>query len=197
MAQQKRIDTDRWLDEHGDTLFGYAIVRLGDRDLAEDIVQETFLAALRGQDTYLGQSSERTWLIGILKHKLMDHYRKRYRERSLTDAAQELQDDPVMEQMFDDRGHWKPGPSRWGNPRAALHEKEFWRVLRECIQRLPERLADTFRLRVLDELSSEDVRNIMNISTTNLGVMLYRARLHLRHCLERNWFHGPTMKGNT
>ena len=194
MGPETQIDAERWVNEHGDVLFRYAISRVPDREVAEDIVQEAFLAALRARASFAGQSSERTWLIGILKRKVFDHYRKHYRERSVIDTEADHQEDPFTEDLFDRREHWKQSPSMWFHPRAALQEKEFWNVLRQCIDGLPKRMTDAFTLRVLEELTTEEVCNIMDVTPTNLGATLHRARMRLRLCLDKNWFHRSSTK---
>ncbi len=179
-------DPNLWLDKYGDALYRYAMLRLRDSMLAEDLVQDTLLAAMQAR--YAGQSSERTWLIGILKHKIVDHLRKARRERPLGDEL-----DAAAEQnagLFDQHGHWRIDISQWSDPDKALEQKEFWRVFSECIRRLPPRLGDALMLRELDGLSTEEICQELDIATTNnLWVMLSRARLRMRQCLDANWFH--------
>lgn len=179
-------DPERWLGEHGDYLFRYALLRLQDSELAEDIVQETFLAALRSRDNFAGQASERTWLVGILKHKILDHFRQSYRECPVIDL--EFSAD-LGNEFFSEDGHMKAIASDWvASPFTALEQREFREILERCLSELPPRLSAAFSLREMDELRSEEVCKILNISISNLHVMLYRARTHLRHCLEMNWF---------
>ena len=185
---------ERWLDEHGDALFGFAFMRLRDREAAEDLVQETLLAAWRSRENFAATSSERTWLIGILKHKLADHWRRSAREPSDTvdaDAAENL-----IEKTFDMEkgGHWRVPPAAWANPDAALEQQQFWQIFIDCIGALPPAQAQAFSLCELDGLKGEEVCKAMQIASTNLWVMLHRARLRLRQCLENNWF-GPEPNG--
>jgi RNA polymerase sigma-70 factor (ECF subfamily) len=180
------LNPDQWLDEHGDVLYRYALARVRDRSLAEDLVQETLVAALKAKDSFAGRAAERTWLVGILKHKIIDALRKRGRETPLEElpsAADEPGD------WFDERGEWRVAPSAWGRPEQSLEQDQFWRVLQDCIDRLPERLAAVFTLREIDGLESEEICNVLEVSTTNnLWVMLSRARMRLRQCLEIQWF---------
>lgn len=174
----------RWLQNHGDALYGYALPRVRSEDAAEDLVQETLLAALAGHESFSGASAERTWLIGILKHKLVDHLRRSIRQRPLT----EVQADESPE-MFDTRGNWRVRVSAWhGDPHAVLENAEFRDVLARCLARLPSRLAQLFWLREADGIGSEQLCQELEISPTNLWTMLHRARLRLRRCLSANWF---------
>ena len=176
-----------WLDEHGDALYRYAYFRLRDAAQAEDLVQETLLAAWQARHGFSGRSSERTWLIGILKNKLVDYLRKYSRERpfgALTDT------DADVDALFEDDAdqHWKASPLDWGNPANALHQKQFWKVFVQCIDTLPPRQAQVFSLCELDELDNDEACKVLDVAPTNLWVMLHRARLRLRQCLEVNWF---------
>jgi RNA polymerase sigma-70 factor (ECF subfamily) len=177
-----------WVDEHGDTLYRYALMRLRDQDSAEEVVQETLLAGLKARERFTGRSSERTWLVGILKHKIVDHIRRRTRERpsSGADAAETL--DHLEQNLFDQTGHWKNGPSDWlTHPDLVRERAEFQGVFAACLDGLPERMADAFSLRELDELDSATICKALGITETNLWVMLHRARLKLRGCLETHW----------
>jgi RNA polymerase sigma-70 factor (ECF subfamily) len=179
-------DPETWVDQYENYLFGYAVLRLRDRKLAEDMVQETFLAALGARDHFAGQSSERTWLVGILKHKILNQIRKSSREQTIDDVEFSIIE---MEEFFDKMGRPKATLTEWGtDPNMVLEQKEFQEVLEQCISELPSRLATAFSLREMDELSREEICNILNISETNLRVMLHRARMQLRLCLEINWF---------
>jgi RNA polymerase sigma-70 factor (ECF subfamily) len=184
--REKSPDPETWLDEHGDYLFGYAFARLQDRALAEDMVQETLLAAIRGKDRFEGRSSERTWLVGILKHKIIDHIRSNTREIPVTEL---LGPDASIEALFDERGEWRDGPVPWrDDPQSALDQKEFWTTLVRCLAELPGRLGRVFALREIEGLGTNEIRNLLDLTSTNLGVLLHRARMRLRRCLEINWF---------
>lgn len=176
-----------WLRQHGDALFRYAFFRTRDRTQAEDLVQETLLAALKARHGFVGRSSERTWLVGILKNKLADHLRKSGRQQLFGDLAET---DEELDALFETSAgqHWKTPPADWDNPARALEQKQFWKVFAECVSTLPTRQAQAFSLCELDGLDGEEVCNILGITTTNLWVMLHRARLRLRQCLEAHWF---------
>jgi RNA polymerase sigma-70 factor (ECF subfamily) len=183
-------DPARWLEQYGDTLYRYALIRVRDPDLAQDLVQETLLAALKGRDSFARQSSEKTWLVGILKHKLIDQLRKSRREVSLGELNE---GDAELDKLcFNERGEWRAELGNWSNPEKSLEQARFWQVLHDCIARLPERLATLFILREIDGLSTEECCKALDISTTNnTCVMLSRARMRMRECLEVRWFgHG-------
>jgi RNA polymerase sigma-70 factor (ECF subfamily) len=177
---------ERWLDEHGDALYAYALPRVRSPEAAEDLVQETLLAAISNHHRFDGRSSERTWLTSILKHKLVDHLRKAVRQRPLT----ELQS-PATSDLFDARGRWKVQMSAWkGDPHVVLEDAEFRNVLARCLASLPSRVAQLFWLREAEGIGSEQLCQELEISPTNLWTMMHRARLRLRRCLSVNWFEG-------
>lgn len=182
-------DPERWLEEHGDFLYRFALLHLRDPSTAEDAVQETLLAAFTAKEKFSGQSAERTWLIGILKHKVVDIFRRQRRE-----PAMEIEDhnrpqagDSAEEALFDDRGEWVTPLQDWGNPEHAFEQKRFWEALELCLDRLPIQQARMFLLREVSGLSTEEICKELGVSSTNSWVMLYRARMSLRACLEMNW----------
>lgn len=188
-------DPERWVDDHGDYLFKYALLRLRDESKAEDAVQETFLAALKGGKSFAGRSAEKTWLVGILKNKISDYFRKASRETPFTDLEffqDEERDGFAQEGIL--KGSWNPDstPADWSpNPGANLDNEAFWKAFRDCAARLPKNINLAFCLREIDDTDSREVCRILNISEANLWVMLHRARMALRKCLETNWFNEP------
>ena len=181
---------ESWVDRYGDFLYRFTLSRLKDSSIAEDLVQETFLAALKARKNFQGRSSARTWLIAILKHKIVDHIRKQVREKtsdkveSISNAAA---NDPA-DTSFNDEGDWRIRPSKWATDPMKLYEqKEFMDVLYHCLGELPKRQAEAFMMREIDGFSTEEICKVLNISATNSWVMLYRARMWLRQCLENNW----------
>ncbi len=176
-----------WLNEHGDYLYRFALARLRDPHQAEDVVQETLLAAIQSQ-SYAGQSAPRTWLIGILKHKIVDLIRRQVREQPMEGLGESLPDDPGMDEFFEeDGGHWSDKPLAWDMPDDALEQKQFLAALQACMDRLPAKLASLFMLREVHEEDNEKICKELEITATNAWVMLYRARMGLRKCLEMNW----------
>ena len=185
-------DPGKWLDDHGDYLFKYAVFRLRDDTAAEDAVQETFLAALKAYEKFEGRGSERTWLVGILKHKIVDHFRRAVREAPLGQETDEASDHREFFERADEwKGHWNNdyAPTDWhATPAELLERSDFWKVFTDCLSPLPQRTANAFAMREVDGHTSEEICEILSISVNNLWVMLHRARLQLRNCLEVNWF---------
>lgn len=179
---------ERWLDEHGSALYRYALARVRDEHKAEELVQETLVAALQARERFAGAASLRTWLIGILKHKMLDQFRREAREVSLQDTTSSGdEEDRLIEDSFTPDGRWSARLTDWGNPEQALEDRQFWTVLQYCIDRLPKRLARLFLLREVMDEGTEEICKELAITPTNLWTMLYRARLGLRQCLDRNW----------
>lgn len=185
-------DPATWVDQHGDCLFRYAMARLQDASVAEDMVQEALLAALQSYHTFAGRGSERTWLVGILKHKITDHYRRVGRETPVSQFEEEtFEHHEFFRQEGEWVGHWEQdrAPVEWcASPEELVEQSEFFEVLSRCLSPLPERIRIAFTLREVDGLSSEEICDVLEVSVNNLWVMLHRARLHLRRCLELNWF---------
>lgn len=192
MQETLAIDPGTWVDEHGDHLFRYAIVRLRDESLAEDVVQETLLSAIQSLGSYAGKSTERTWLVGILKHKIIDHFRRRSREVPLDPSDTDLSEfDPLFERDDEFVDHWHDSlsPRIWRrSPDEALQENEFFNVLHACLGKLPERVANVFSLREMNGLDTDEICEILSVSQSNFWVMMHRARMALRRCIELNWF---------
>jgi len=179
---------DGWLDEHGAALYKYALMHTRDAHRAEEAVQETLLAALQARDRYEGGASARTWLIGILKHKIMDMFRRHAREVQLDDPEMlESADEGQAGEIFSLSGSWRDKPSDWGNPEELLARDEFMAILQRCLDALPQKWSRLFMLREVMEEDTEDICQELAITPTNLWTMLYRARLGLRRCLDRNW----------
>lgn len=178
-----------WLNEHGDYLYRFALARLRDPHQAEDAVQETLLAAIKN-NSFEGESSARTWLTGILKHKIIDLQRKQIREQPLSDLIDLDASDTSMDDFFDQSGHWIDRPQKWDMPDSALEQKQFLDILSECMEKLPAKLKAIFMMRDVHEFENEHICKELAITATNAWVMLYRARMGLRKCLEMNWVTG-------
>ena len=177
-------NTHDWLNEHGDYLYRFALARLRDPHQAEDVVQETFIAAIKSS-SFAEQSSARTWLTGILKHKIIDVMRKGVREIAASDLMSD--EDGNMDDFFDGAGHWADKPQAWEMPENALEQKQFLGILQNCMDKLPSKLAALFLMRDVHETDNEEICKELNISATNAWVILYRARMSIRKCLEINW----------
>lgn len=183
MAQ---IDPESWVDKYGDGLYSYAKYRIENKTAAEELVQETFVAALAARAGFLGKSSEKTWIYSILKNKISDHLRTKYKETVL---PKEQLEGLMEEDFFDVKGAWKKKPGRWQeNPQQNFEEKEFMIVLRSCMVSLPLKQGDAFAMRELDDLDNEEICTILGVSPTHYWVLMHRARLAIRKCLENSWF---------
>jgi RNA polymerase sigma-70 factor (ECF subfamily) len=178
---------ETWLDAHGTALYRYALLRLRDPHQAEEAVQDTLLAGLQAHDRYTGQASTRTWLIGILKHKIIDQFRRAAREVPLDDAGALAEEAAGVDEQFAADGHWRQALSDWGDPERSLQSSQFWALLQRCLDFLPARLARLFVLREVMEEETDNICQELSITPTNLWTMLYRARMGLRQCLDRNW----------
>jgi len=172
---------------HRGYLLRVAMLQLRDNELAEDVVQDTLLAALQGAPGFSGRSSLKTWLTGILKHKVVDAIRRKAREPVFATLEEESQLDD-FDALFDDSGHWENPPAEWGDPEAQLSRQQFFDVVQFCLEKLPPNTARVFMMREVMELTSDEICKELSITSTNLWVILYRARAALRQCLEQNWF---------
>lgn len=161
------------------------MLQLRNADAAEDAVQEALVAALAGESNFAGRSNLRTWLTGILKHKIVDTIRRQSRERPAAGPEGEAAE---FDALFDRRGHWEEPPGPWPQPEGALEQKQFRAALELCLQGLPERTAQAFMMREHLGLDTAEICKELGITPTHCWVMLYRARMALRQCLEMNWF---------
>ena len=180
------------MDNYADYLYSYAVVRLSDAELAADVVQETFLSALKAREGFQGNSSEKTWLTAILKRKIIDIYRKRAssRESSYEDHAHNITDENFSRGEAPYQGYWKDDRAPNSHsllPDGELENEELRRILEMCITHLPKNLADVFILKMIDEAKTEEICKELDITPSNLWVLMHRARLKLRGCLEENW----------
>jgi RNA polymerase sigma-70 factor (ECF subfamily) len=186
------VDPGSWVDKHGDCLYRFALMRLRDETAAEDMVQETLLSAIQSLNSYGGKSTERTWLTGILKHKIIDHYRKNSKTIQIADEDTDLSG---VERLFERPDVWD---GHWGDnfrpvdpeqlPDQVLERGEFWKVMNGCLSALPMRVANVFTLREMDGMTSEDICDALDLSASNFWVIMHRARMQLRRCIEIRWF---------
>ncbi len=188
-AQENILDPQGWVEKYADYLFNFAVVRLSDAELAEDVVQETFLSALKGQKNFKGNSSERTWLISILKRKIIDIYRKKSTAKEMR-MNEQISDDESYQSEGDFKGHWKEGKGPHSHsllPDGELENQELREIIEKCISLLPGNLASVFIMKMIDEATSEEICKELEITPSNVWVMMHRARLKLRNCIESNW----------
>lgn len=173
-----------WVKEYGDLLFRFACARVSDRGRAEDLVQETFLSAIKGYENFANRSSEKSWLFSILKNKIIDYYRSK--GRNSTDY---YEDSDTIDHLFTESGKWNTPVQPWVmNPEESLQNSEFRNILEECIKHLPETQQQVFAFRDLDGLTGEEICKILSLTSSNLWVLTHRARHSLRDCLTHNWF---------
>jgi RNA polymerase sigma-70 factor (ECF subfamily) len=167
-------------------LLRYASLQLRNPDAAEDAVQETLLAALSAQASYQGRANLRTWVTGILKHKIVDVIRRASRETPLEGGAEESAAE--FDALFNERGHWQDRPLPWDDPDGALHQKQFLAALEACLAGLPARTSQVFLMREHLGLETAEICKELGLTATHCWVLLYRARMALRECLEKTWF---------
>jgi len=176
------------LQKHRPQLVRFAMLQLRNATAAEDVVQETLLAALQSGASFGGQSSVKTWLVGILKHKIIDAIRKQSREQPLESGDDETDIEDLQNAVYRDDGHHRETPADWGNPESALEQRKFFEVLERCMDGLPKRTARVFMMREVMGLETDEICKDLGITSTNCWVLLYRARMALRECLQGRWF---------
>lgn len=192
----KKFDPSVWVDRYGDYLFAFAVSRVRDRQAAEDLVQETLLAALRSDNAFDEKASEKTWLCGILKLKIIDFFRRNCADSDLTEAETDLSS---YQYLFADetwKDHWtaETMPVEWQmTPEQALERDEFCAVLEHCLGELPARVANAFTLCEMDGFDAPQICEILQVSREHYRAMLHRARTHLRRCLEFDWVRKVTI----
>lgn len=166
------------------TLFRIARLHLRNDAWAEDAVAETMLAAVESRRAFDGRSRYGTWVVGILKHKIIDVLRARSREAPLADVA----DDGFEDEIFQPDGHYREAPVEWESPEDRLSRVQFFEVLETCVEGLPAAQARIFMLREWLDCTTDEICKELAITPTNAGVLLHRARMRLRECLELRWF---------
>lgn len=184
------LNPDQWIDRFGDLLFQYALPRVNDTLLAEDLVQDTFLSAYRSRSLFRGETSEKNWLFTILKRKIIDHYRKK---SSATEALPEEIDE---EEWFTESGAWRPEtvPGRWERVHEDLENRELAETLEKCQNHLREKQKQVYILKYLEEMDGDEICKVLGISSSNYWILIHRARLQMRDCMEKHWFNKKNKK---
>jgi RNA polymerase sigma-70 factor (TIGR02943 family) len=186
MAEQKHtLNTNKWIDNYADYLYNYSISRVNNSDLAKDLVQDTFFAGLKSAKNFQGKASERTWLVSILKRKIIDYYRKINSKKGQAEVRMSFYDDGENE------GSWleERVPQSWDNAsEKKIENEELRNQLELCINKLPEKYAMVFRMKTVQEFETEEICKELGITSSNLWVIIHRARTQLRKCMEDNWF---------
>ncbi|HYC28217.1 MAG TPA: sigma-70 family RNA polymerase sigma factor [Chitinophagaceae bacterium] len=175
----------QWMTDHADVLYRYSLRCLNDEELCKDMVQETFLAAWRNMDTYRSEASVKNWLFVILKSKITDHFRKSHTQ--LVDSIKQEHNDHTF---FDEQDHWRKGvyPKQWSVDFSnQVETKEFYKVFQSCGKKLKELQNTVFVMKYVDGLDSEDICKELALSPSNYWVLIHRAKVQLRACLEKNW----------
>jgi RNA polymerase sigma-70 factor (ECF subfamily) len=187
MATTRTADFAAQVEALRPQLLRFARSQLRNDAWAEDAVSDTLLAALEKPDAFAGASQLKTWLVGVLKHKVIDQLRRHTREATVltTEDGEDLD-----ESLFDRTGHWTDKPQDWGSPEAACGQRQFFEVLEACCEHLPAVQGRVFMMREWLELDTEEICKELQITSTNLWVLLHRARLRLRECLQQRWFAG-------
>ncbi len=191
--EEQKLEPEKWIERYADKLYSYALARVSRQSVAEDLVQDTFLSALKAKDSFLFNASEKTWLIAILKRKIIDYYRKKSTQNELNIFDRDTKDD-FMNHFFDTEGrsdgHWtkKALPESGSkNFETAIESKEFQNILQRCIGKLPVKWAAVFMLKNMDDMETEEICKELEISPSNYWVIMHRAKLQLRECMELNW----------
>ena len=179
-----QIDPNKWIDLYSDYLFNYTIARVSDREKAQDLVQDTFLAGLKSMKNFKGEASERTWLISILKRKIIDHYRKINSIKGKAEVRINYSDS-------ESEGDWLE--ERVADPfdktaEDTLQNNELGEAIHNCLEKLPQKQADVFKMKTILGHETEVICNELNITASNLWVIIHRARTAMADCLKENWF---------
>lgn len=183
MENNNQLNPDKWVDLYADQLYVYTYTRVQDRGIAEDLVQESFLSAWKAKDSFRGEASEKNWLYQICKNKIIDHYRSK--QKNIADLQ-----DPTENDYFDQVDHWteQTKPSIWNlDYEQPIVQKEFYQALDHCKRKLKELQQQVFVLKYQEELDTNKICEVLDISQANYWVLIHRAKLQLRSCLEKNW----------
>lgn len=187
MSEKERTNPEHWVAAHADYLYAFALKRLSDPELCKDLVQDTFISAIKSLSQYQGSSSERTWLTAILKNKITDHYRKKTAISLLTN---QLSSEENTTTFFEKNGHWKAehAPQSWGVEDAdPLESEELKAILKLCLDKLPRLWAMVMNRKYLEEENSAEICKELNLTASNFWVIIHRAKLSLRACIGKQW----------
>ena len=180
------LNPEKWVSNHSDYLYNYALYKVSNQEIAQDLVQETFIAGLKGAQSFQGKSTERTWLVSILKRKVIDHYRRENVRKNT--SSLDYNSPFIAEGAY--KNHWNEdrGPSKWSLDKSNnLETEEFQAILNYCMSLLPEKWRSAFHLKMMEECSGDEICKELDLSSSNLWVIIHRAKLKLRECIEKNW----------
>lgn len=179
------LNSEEWVDRYGDMLYRFALVRVKDQDVAEELVQTALMAALQSSKSFQGRSTEKSWLFGILKHKILDHFRQVKRQRTYELTSDD--DSDPYEDAYDETGHWIHPPRKWAlEPEKAAENTELAHALAKCMNGLNDKFRTIFVMKEVEGLDSAEICKEFDIQPTNLWVILHRARNQLKKCLENH-----------
>ncbi len=187
MEKDNALDLDKMLEDHGDYLFRFSLMKLKDTAMAEDMVQDTFLSAMMAGDGFSSRASVRTWLTAIMKNKLIDHWRAQGKEVSVADLMEGSDEDASVDDFFDMAGRWADMPNAYPDPDSALENKQFWAIFRNCLSRLKPQQAEVFLAKEVHGMSNEEICESQSLNANNVWVLMHRARVSLGKCLELHW----------
>lgn len=179
-----QLNPNNWIDLYSDYLFNYTITRVNDREMAKDLVQDTFFAGLKSMKNYKGEASERTWLISILKRKIIDHYRRINSNKGRAEVRMSYVHDDVEGDWLEERVE----DSNSLNAEEALVNTELGDAIYDCMSKLSDKQATVFKMKTILGYETETICNELNITASNLWVIIHRARIQMAECLEKNWF---------
>ena len=179
------LDPNKWVSLHSDYMYNYTITRVNNHEIAKDLVQETFFSSLKAMKNFKGKASERTWLISILKRKIIDHYRKINSKKGKAEVRMNFYKDG------DHEGEWieERVPNTWSSDTDKdLEDDELKLTLEQCIENLPDKYRMVFEMKTIRGFETEEICKELDITSSNLWVIIHRARTQLRRCMEDNWF---------
>lgn len=189
-----QLNTGEWVKLYGDYLYNYTVYRINNEEEAQDLVQDTFLSALKNKDQFRGDASEKTWLVTILKRKIIDFYRK----KSTQSIQQSIESEKLaagyndfFEEEGNHEGHWSNDarPANWiVNPQQVIETREFYQALNKCLDALPEKWCSVFKMKNMEDLETEAICKELNLSSSNYWIIMHRTKLQLRKCIELGWF---------
>ncbi len=188
------LNPAQWLALYGDYLFSIAMIKLNDRQLAEDMLQETFLSAIKAAPNFRGESSEKTWLTTILNNKIIDQYRKKSVVKTVTEYINQTELSFTLSFFESGQGvipHWleEAYPRHWATGADAhLNQREFEDILNDCIKKMPDKLKLIFMAKFMEEETADHICKEFDLSSSNYWVIIHRAKVLMRSCLEKNWF---------
>ncbi len=181
---EHQLDPNNWIDLYSDYLFNYTVTRVNDREIAKDLVQDTFFAGLKSMKNFKGEASERTWLVSILKRKIIDYYRKINSNKGKAEVR-------ITYNSYENEGDWleeRVADSFEKNMEDNLINSELEEAIYNCLNKLPKKQAEVFKMKTIMDYETEVICNELNITPSNLWVIIHRARIAMAKCMEKNWF---------